>query len=339
MVVNCLPLFSIPQRNELEELRKADNAAAYSSNGGGEGAEGGGGGGGRGAPSDSVAPGSDWVQFSDKQSFHNGRSVPPDPFADASAGSISSPLPPNLTNSLIIPSDVHTFEDSFTSNSEDIFSTVDPFAQATSAGAEDLVFSTRDQALQDAFNQAGGGVGGGEEGGAGGGGEDSDDYLGGSPISHDEIAVSFVEDIQPLKKRCGSVSFVSTKVVASGKKPNETELNTTFSDPQCTPLPPPPPVIVPRYVERGGWAMKLSHRKGTNVLSASSSYSSSPSCLFLFSLLLSPLHPPSIYLLSFQLVLLFLMWFTYLQVCLATDGREGTLFSMDLLLATSRSMG
>ena len=293
MVVNCLPLFSLPGRDELQETLE-DSAADHASNGGGgheAGKES------RGTPEDTVTAKSDWVQFSESHSRLNGGSSPLNLSTDPIAGA----LPPNLTNSVIIPSEVSTFEDNFTPDPEDIFSTVDPFTQPTTGvGEDDLLLSTREKALEEAFNQAGGG-----------GGEDSDDYLGGSPISHDEIAVSFVEDIRPLKQRCGSVSFVGARVVTSDEKLGDSQLGESLSDHQSSPLPSPPPVFLPRYVERGGWAMKLSHRKGKNALSSTllkvchllflllllsfllpTAFSSHHSYLLLLLLLLLPPPPP-----------------------------------------------
>lgn len=245
MVVNCLPLFHVPRRDEMiasqnrngqeeparveqeeparveQEEMEVDEARLAN----GDRAE--------------------WTHFSTSHEAHNGTS-------DASQGtvddSVSNPLPPSLTSSLIIPSDANPFEDNFTPKPEDIFSTVDPFTMPTSAtiaDKEDLLFSSRDQAFQEAYLMAAG---------------DSDENL----DVHD-IAVEYVDDIRPLKARCGSVSFVSKSVLPLRKEATEKESTATANDRHITPLPPPPPTQLPRYVERGGWAMKLSHRKGKGV--------------------------------------------------------------------------
>ena len=66
--------------------------------------------------------------------------------------SLSNPLPPNLSSSLIIPSDAlpPSFDDNFASKpAEDVFTTADPFSLPTSATIDyedDILQSTRERA-------------------------------------------------------------------------------------------------------------------------------------------------------------------------------------------------
>lgn len=235
MVVNCLPLFHIPSRDDLleaaaseqqhtevhEETTREQTAATNDS-----------------------PPKTDWVRFSDVLESTE------DASQDSIDESLSNPLPPNLSSSLIIPSDgLPSFDDNFASKpAEDIFTTVDPFSLPTSATIDfedDILQSTREKAIQEAYTNATG--------------ADSDEM----PLA-EEIAVKFVDDIRPLKARCGSVSFVSKNAANDNTTDDDDQEDEDLSqDPRMTPLPPHPPTRFPRYTERGGWAMKLSHRKGT----------------------------------------------------------------------------
>ena len=237
MVVNCLPLFNTPSRDDLmaaatgkdhtevhEEVEETLREQK--------------------TPNEDSPSKTDWVRFSAVLESQN---MSEDASQEAIDESLSNPLPPNLSSSLIIPSDgLASFDDNFAPKPEDIFSTVDPFSLPTSAtidNDEDFIQSTRDRAIQEAYTIATG---------------DSDDMS-----IAEEIAVKFVDDIRPLKARCGSVSFVSQKAV---NEVDDQEVEDLSQDPRMTPLPPHPPTRFPRYTERGGWAMKLSHRKGTVTL-------------------------------------------------------------------------
>ena len=59
--------------------------------------------------------------------------------------------------------------------------------------------------------------------------------------------------------RAASVSFVSLEQVKKRKISRGFGSSIILSP---TKLPPSPLVKFPRYVERGGWLIKLSHRKG-----------------------------------------------------------------------------
>ena len=170
----------------------------------------------------------------------------------------------------------------------DIFSLVDPFeGEEDQTGFNDIDQSTRSQAINQAFEKAyvggGGGGGGGGRGigGIGGGGgrrgrieggereeggegedykdgdfTDSDDNIIGDEDSN--IRLNYVTDVKSMK-RTASVSFVSLEQVRKRNMSRGFSSSTILSP---TKLPPSPLVKFPRYVERGGWLIKLSHRKG-----------------------------------------------------------------------------
>lgn len=159
----------------------------------------------------------------------------------------------------------------------DVFNYLDPFSgnngAGTSAAFEE---STRDKAFNEVFAKATAPTASNREqgeaerqkaidkrietGSCSGDLSDSDDnfFSDDSPFS-----VEYVD--KPPKNRAASISFIKQSEVtnstssASSGKPNLISV-----------LPPPPPVsAIPRYETKGGWLIKLSHRKGNspNVLS------------------------------------------------------------------------
>ena len=176
----------------------------------------------------------------------------------------------------------------------DIFSLVDPFeGEEDQTGFNGIEQSTRSLAINQAFEKAGvgGGGGGGGGGGIGGGGgrgrgeieegggrgerieggereegggednkdgdfTDSDDNIIGDEDSN--IRLNYVPDVRSMT-RTASVSFVSLEQVKKRKISKGFSSSTILCP---TKLPPSPLVKFPRYVERGGWLIKLSHRKG-----------------------------------------------------------------------------
>ena len=130
----------------------------------------------------------------------------------------------------------------------DIFTLVDPFESDQTVGFDGIEESSRSQQIDDAFQKATkNGVGGASAGmGDERGYSDSDDNF----VDNEKLEINFVADARAVKTRAGSVSFVT--------------INQAVRSSVLTPtvLPPVPSTLFPRYVERGGWMIKLSHQKG-----------------------------------------------------------------------------
>ncbi len=168
-----------------------------------------------------------WIKFS-QSSFEQDPSDPPSeapPLAN-------EPIPEEVPIDQELPGD--------------IFTLVDPFESDETIGFNGIEESSRSQQIDDAFQKATksgvGGAGTGDERGY----SDSDDNV----VDNEKLEINFVPDVRTVKTRAGSVSFVT--------------INQTVRSSVLTPtvLPPVPPTLFPRYVERGGWLIKLSHQKG-----------------------------------------------------------------------------
>ena len=129
----------------------------------------------------------------------------------------------------------------------DIFTLVDPFESETTDGFSGIEQSTRSQQIDDAFEKATNSVSGEKRQSEDERGySDSDDNC----VNDDDIHINFVPDVSAIKTRTASVSFVTMNQIPRS--------NTLI----ITSLPPPPTTKFPRYIERGGWLIKLSHQKG-----------------------------------------------------------------------------
>lgn len=259
MVANCLPVFTVPKSVDGGEQSGATRSNVYvereeETTDQPEAADV--------VQTDNKTE--DWVQFSESFPPQNGVSVISEQL-DTSPSPLS-PVPSSLTNSFTIPSSEAIFEDNFAPQTGDIFSLVDPFSQKAAAGIEDndLLKSKRDHVFDMAYKQAVGGKVGDDRGG---GGDSDDDGLDDLP-SPNEFAVNYVSDIHVVKNRGGSVSFMGPHHKGTQDQTIDDDPPTVANSPHSTGhsnetlLPPPPPTVVPNYVERGGWALKLSHRKG-----------------------------------------------------------------------------
>ena len=127
----------------------------------------------------------------------------------------------------------------------DIFTLVDPFDTDEADGLNDFEQSTRSQQINNAFMKATKSHRKSVE-------EDDRDYSDSdeNAVAEEKIHINYVPDVRTLKSRSGSVSFVTPHTVTKSDKL------------MASPLPPPPPILFPGYVERGGWMIKLSHQKG-----------------------------------------------------------------------------
>ncbi len=130
----------------------------------------------------------------------------------------------------------------------DIFTILDPFEADQTDGFNVIEQSTRSQQIDDAFEKATKNDKTLTED------ErcysDSDDNITDNDTNND-IQINYVADVKAIKLRTASVSFVTINQVTRSKISSPT-----------TPLPSPPRTLFPRYVERGGWLIKLSHQKG-----------------------------------------------------------------------------
>ena len=129
----------------------------------------------------------------------------------------------------------------------DIFTLVDPFEADETDGFNDIEQSTRSQQIDDAFEKATKNDKAPTDEELRGY-SDSDD----NANNDDDIHINYIPDMRAIKSRTASVSFVTINKVTGS--------NTLIP----TPLPSPPQTLFPRYVERGGWLIKLSHQKGKN---------------------------------------------------------------------------
>lgn len=133
----------------------------------------------------------------------------------------------------------------------DLFTIVDPFEEQQAEGFGGFETSTRGNLIDDAFEKATKTIGTNEE--DKGGFSDSDDNaMNDDSDGGKDIQINYVSDVNTVNKsRTASVSFMSMNQVSRS--------NTLVP----TSLPPAPRTIFPRYTERGGWLIKLSHQKGT----------------------------------------------------------------------------
>lgn len=138
----------------------------------------------------------------------------------------------------------------------DLFTIVDPFeVQETEPSFSNFESSTRDNLIDDAFEKATKttGTSNADEEDRNGSLTDSDDNIMNTTDGDDgqDIQINYVSDVNSVNKaRTASVSFMSLHQVAR----SSTLIPTS--------LPPPPKTHFPRYTERGGWLIKLSHQKG-----------------------------------------------------------------------------
>lgn len=248
IIISCLPLFTLPgggegaaDTNSPPTLGKQelDKSLSLKSNKGFEASQTG------------------WIQFT--TSVNNGG------INDASVSDILEPLP--------------RLDDVFNSSTgNNAFTYLDPFS--SNEGSESLNFeeSTRDKAFSEVFAKA---TGENKDGGKEGCVEDGEDKSGRNKETNREAGSSgkdfsdsddnYINDDGPFsveyvdtlpKNRAASISFVKyseiteSTSVSSSRRPSLTS----------TKLPPPPPVsVIPQYETKGGWLIKLSHRKGNSV--------------------------------------------------------------------------
>ena len=130
----------------------------------------------------------------------------------------------------------------------DIFTLVDPFESNPPNGFSSIEQSTRSQQIDDAFEKATKSGPSASEDDRGY--SDSDD----NGVDDEDIQINYVPNLKAIKPRTASVSFVTI---------NQT---TQTSALVSTVLPPPPKTLFPRYGERGGWMIKLSHQKGKKLV-------------------------------------------------------------------------
>ena len=172
---------------------------------------------------------------------------------DVKGGTLFEPLP-NL-------------DDIFTSTN--VFSILDPFDNNShNTNNHSMNFaeeSTREKAINKAFNEATSPVVGSASSSSSGieavdGGDISDSDDNGMDEDDNEkmpaLMVNYVDKL-PIKHRAASISFasnipISKSTVSAGD--GSVSLQTT--------LPPPPVMKFPQYDEKGGWLIKLSHQKG-----------------------------------------------------------------------------
>ena len=250
IIISCLPLFSLPDTSEgmkmaatnspctLRRQQMDENLSLKTGKAGFE------------------ASRTGWVQFSQSVDLEaNGKH-------DGSMESdILEPLP--------------RLDDVFNSSpGNDVFSYLDPFSSSngtrTSPSFEE---STRDRAFNEVFAKATAPTAGNrdqeeterqkaidkriETGSCGGDLSDSDDnfFNDDSPFS-----VEYVD--KPPKDRAASISFVKQSEITSST--SSTSSASSGKPNLITVLPPPPFVsVIPRYETKGGWLIKLSHRKGS----------------------------------------------------------------------------